>query len=144
MIESLEPRRLMSASLVNGALTVEGTDLTDQISLSVSGKKANQTLNVKILTAGVATVQSFKLSEVNTIAIFGYGAADLISVSSSVKIGCVIDGGEGKDLISGGGGNDTIFASGDGAGDLIAGGGGKDTAYVDRFDSANVEKKIFA
>lgn len=119
MIEELELRRHLSATLSGGVLTVQGTDSPDRIEFG-SGKTA---INVVETTSGVRTQTDFMIKDVQKIVVNGGGAGDLI-VLGKLTIPALIHGDSGTDSITGGQGNDTIF--GDGGNDSINGSGGKD------------------
>jgi Ca2+-binding RTX toxin-like protein len=119
VIEELELRRHLSATLSGGVLTVNGTDKPDRIEFG-SGKTA---INVVETTSGVRTQTNFDIKQVQEIMVNGQGAGDLI-IMGKLTIPCLIHGDSGTDSITGGQGNDTIF--GDGGNDSINGSGGKD------------------
>jgi hypothetical protein len=139
--QPLESRTLMAATVafdaLTGVLSLTGSEASDriQVNLAAGGSDLSIAIDGKITLHPVAGVTQIHL--------IGGGASDLLSIGATVRIPGLFDGGAGKDLMSGGGAVDVFLAFGDGAGDLIAGGGGTDTAYVDRNDSANVERKIF-
>ncbi|MGB7157945.1 MAG: calcium-binding protein [Tepidisphaeraceae bacterium] len=117
MIETLESRRLLSASLSNGVLTVLGTASADNIQISQSA--ANLTLSDN----GVIT--TYELSTVQFIVVKGGDGADTIILSNkNVTIPGKIEGGRGNDLLSGGKANDSIL--GGGGDDYMFGGDGND------------------
>jgi Ca2+-binding RTX toxin-like protein len=126
-IECLERRTLMTADLVNGALTVVGTTDNDniQVQVAVSGPHAGE------LQVDVNAQQSFfDPLQVTSISISGLAGKDQIAVNDNVTINAVIDGGASQDTIKGGGGNDTIHG---GAGsDSIDGSIGNDTIFGDK------------
>src|SRR5262249_39131511 len=103
----------VSASLVNGTLSVVGTPGNDQIIVQQS--------NGRLTISGVPG--SFAVAGVHRLEISGGAGDDFIDVGrlAPVKkkpIAVKINGGDGNDTILGGPGNDTIFG---GAGnDIIA------------------------
>jgi Ca2+-binding RTX toxin-like protein len=119
VIEQLELRRFLTATLSGGVLTVQGTDSPDQIEFG-SGKVS---LNVVETTSGVRTQTDFQIKDIQKIVVNGGGAGDLI-VLGKLTIPSLIHGDSGTDSITGGQGNDTIF--GDGGNDSLNGSGGRD------------------
>src|SRR5689334_1175472 len=143
-IETLERRTLMTADLVNGTLTVVGTNRDDaiQVQVAVSGPHTGE------LQVDINGQQSFfDPLQITSISISGLNGKDQITVNDNVSINCVIDGGGGKDNIKGGGGNDTIHGGtgndtidgsvgddiifGDQGADTIEAGDGDDTVHGD-------------
>ncbi|HEX8914414.1 MAG TPA: hypothetical protein VF796_18850 [Humisphaera sp.] len=117
LIENLEERRHLSASLLNGTLTVGGTTGNDTITItSASGK----------LTAKVnAETRSFTLTAVKKIVVNAGKGNDTVNIAASVTKPAVINGSDGNDKLTGGGGSDVI--NGGAGNDTETGGGGKDT-----------------
>jgi len=115
VIEELDRRRLLSASLSSGTLTVTGTAADDTITLSRSGGD----LVVKVRSQQ----NSFTNSQVQHINIAAGNGNDKVTIGSGI-IGAYVDGGAGNDKIIGGQGNDTLLA---GAGrNTLQGGDGDD------------------
>jgi Ca2+-binding RTX toxin-like protein len=126
LIENLEDRRLLSASLSNGLLTVTGTNGSDNI---VVAKARKGWLNVTMNNA----TQRFRIISVTKIVVNALGGSDTVAFSSRV-IGATINGGDGNDhlmgsrngdTINGGAGNDSLW--GWQGNDVIIGGDGADT-----------------
>jgi Ca2+-binding RTX toxin-like protein len=124
MIENLENRCLLSATMSAGVLTVTGTAGRDNIHLDAT----RTTLKVAVNHART----SFKLADVKSLIVNGLAGNDTIDLGRSV-IGATVDGGDGNDRIigtdkadsiTGGPGNDWIFARG--GNDVVNGGDGKD------------------
>lgn len=125
LFENLETRQLLSASLANGVLNVQGTAGNDRIYVAKSG----QNLNVQINNAR----QAFKLAAVKTMTVSGLAGNDNISFAYGT-VGAKIDGGDGNDhivgtssadTITGGNGNDWLH--GWVGNDSIRGGNNNDT-----------------
>ena len=98
-IEGLEDRRVLSADLVNGVLSVVGTKKSDviQVDIPSSGEHIGQ------LAVDVNGVQSFfDVNAVSAIHIFGLNGNDQIAVADDVLIDTWISGGQGKDNPKGG------------------------------------------
>ena len=104
--EPLEHRQLMSASLVNGQLTVTGIDARDQIRIDVA---ANGILFVD--QNGVR--QTFSTYETRSIAVDARDGNDRVEVTPNVRQPTTLSGGAGNDTLIGGFGADAIFG-GDG------------------------------
>lgn len=134
-IESLEDRRLMSATVLFGALIVTGTDGPDTISLSMDAQHSNKldvTINDKL--AGSFNLNRIKLG----VHVLGLGGDDTIYVDESngiIPFGIDMIGGAGNDVLFGGTGNDTFFGGpgddllfGNDGNDLLDGGDGNDLA----------------
>ena len=125
MLESLERRRLLSASLVAGTLTVEGTAGNDEIVLRREGTVLHARVNT--------TVTDFTYASVTNIKVFGLAGNDLVRFEEIAKP-ATLDGGAGNDRLIGGAGSETFFG-GDGSdimdgrlgADTFNGGGGIDT-----------------
>jgi Ca2+-binding RTX toxin-like protein len=140
MIEHLENRRLLSASVANGVLTVTGTDNADRINVVQRGAAV-------IVHQGSSISRFGKQGHVSSIVINALGGNDRIKVTS--KLAATIDGGDGKDLIIGGSGDDVLMGGngndrilGQAGNDSISGGVGKDALFggagddmIDAFDS---------
>jgi Ca2+-binding RTX toxin-like protein len=143
VVDVLESRMLLSAVLVNGQLSLQGTSGADDLILSMSG--------VRLQISENGTSSSMAARRVSSI------YADLREGSDSfdatgLPIRCMVLGGEGNDTINlgamddtcqGGAGNDTISGGsgfdllqglsgndllrGDGQSDTLIGGAGDDT-----------------
>ena len=136
MIDALEPRILfaLSLSLDEGLLTVGGTNFADTIVVS----KVEDNLSIAVNKS----VFLMPADEIQRINIKGLGGNDKISFGDGVNIAATIFGGDGNDLLSGGGrsnrlcgeaGHDTLVGST--GRDQFIGGGGIDTAdYSQRLD----------
>lgn len=119
-LESVEARRMLSADVSHGVLTIEGTRRADTIVLTMDSTK---TLRVRIGN----TESTFLKKSFSKIRINGGFGDDLITIGSDQKpisIQTSISGGDGSDTLIGGAGNDTV--SGGSGADLIAGAGGND------------------
>ena len=125
VMESLEDRTLFAAAVVTAelggplhpVLTVTGTRRSDDIAVLLVGDQ------LEVRSKGVA-VNSFPYSGVVGITVLGKNGSDLIVVDAAVTKQSFILGGNGKDLITGGSGNDNI--DGGNGKDVIAGGAGDD------------------
>jgi len=127
MIENLEQRRFLSASVANGILTVTGTDHADRINVVQRGAAI-------IVHQGNSITRFAKKDHISSIAINALGGNDQIKVTS--KLGASVDGGDGKDLIIGGAGNDILMGGngndrilGQAGNDSINGGAGRDALF---------------
>ena len=128
MFETLEDRRLLSVSLAsNGVLNIEGTRRSDRIELSIyQVVQNNKTVDIlKVVDNGVT--KTFNADTVRLINVNGGNGEDLVRLAASVDIDSVIRGGNGKDSLFGGSGDDKIY--GDNAKDYLAGGAGNDSLW---------------
>ncbi len=139
LIELLEPRRLLSATLSSaGLLTITGTPNDDRISMVRTTKgqlivTQKSTINKPDNTGTLSTVETtnFSLAAVKSILVNAGDGNDSVSVAGGWKYHVVIpsriNGQNGNDSLTGGDANDTIRG---GAGDdLINGGAGNDSLY---------------
>lgn len=125
-LEGLESRTLLAADLLNGTLTVVGTNGNDSIQVQVAsaGPNAGQ------LQVDMNGSQSFfDPAQVTAIQIFGLKGNDTITVDDNVTVNTSISGGKGNDTIKGGSGNDTIH--GNVGNDTIHGSAGNDVIFGD-------------
>lgn len=116
LIESLEERRLLSASLLHGVLTVTGTAGNDVISLSKN--------STSFVSKVGNEVKSFKLSAVTKFVVNAGAGNDTVSVSSAISKQTTLNGGDGNDNLAGGSGSDAI--NGGAGDDTLSGGAGND------------------
>jgi len=129
-IENLEDRKLLSASLVNGILTVTGTSGADRIELQRRADKGQ----LKLELNGRET--KFSLSSVKKIVVNALGGNDFIEYSGrdgGLATPGLLNGGDGNDTIEGGLGNDTLLGGngndrlqGKNGNDSLSGGAGND------------------
>jgi Ca2+-binding RTX toxin-like protein len=133
-VQQLEDRKLLSAALSGGVLTVEGTKYNDNITVSLSEDGSQITVTQGKArrhgrTAGTPTTTTFAASDVTSISINGGAGNDNISLKSlgttALATPASILGGDGNDVISSGAGNDTIDAGG--GDDRIRAGAGNDS-----------------
>jgi Ca2+-binding RTX toxin-like protein len=142
LCENLESRRLLSASLVNGVLTVEGTTGNDTISIS---NKAGDFSHFTVTING--TAEDFLRSDLHSslsspfrpIFVYGRSGNDMIEVDNSngvVNFGMWFEGNDGNDTIIGGDLPDTLFGRdgddeihGGKSSDIMVGGEGKDDIF---------------
>jgi Ca2+-binding RTX toxin-like protein len=128
--EPLEPKRLFSAVVKNGILSITGTEHADTINFWFGEKNP-----LHIIVRDGVDEFSFPRTGIRLIRVHGLGGDDHISPlnrSGEVNINISADGGAGDDQITGGSGDDTLIG-GDGNDDL-RGGTGFDYAdyrYVD-------------
>src|SRR5436305_973725 len=102
MFESLESRLFLSASVVNGVLTVTGTDNADHI-IIIQQKQSVLVHEGSHLTR---FNQFSRITHVSQIIVNALGGNDTIKITS--RIGATVDGGDGNDLIIGGSGADVL------------------------------------
>jgi Ca2+-binding RTX toxin-like protein len=150
-IETLEGRRLMSATLVNGTLTVVGQHISTVDEISVSEESGNIVVREGTTGDSARTTSHFPAAAVTTIDINAGDGPDRVYMSVEFKKGH-INAGEGDDrvylnnrlasaerfVVWGQGGNDVIFGSpssenlyGGTGNDFILGQAGDDAIYAD-------------
>jgi uncharacterized protein YkwD len=121
----LLPASGVTASAAGGALTIQGTDQDDAITLAVRVAPARRGgISAQVIVT-VDGVKRWRVAQVRTIRIFGGDGNDLITINGPGKRGLptLIDAGAGNDTIMGGAGSDTIMG---GAGnDQLWGRGGQ-------------------
>src|SRR6185436_18978911 len=100
MIEQLETRRFLSASVANGVLNVTGTDHGDRINVVQRGAAV-------VVHEGKAVTRFGKRDHIQQIVVHALGGNDRVTIVS--KTGATVDGGDGKDLIVGGAGSDMLI-----------------------------------
>lgn len=94
--ESLEERIVLSGiSLVNGLLSVAGTDSADTVQLWYS--HYGTVIQARLTTAGVATQTAFWASQVNYVGINSYGGND--TIVNDLVIHDAINAGWGADHV---------------------------------------------
>ena len=119
VIEPLESRRLLSASISNGVLVVAGTSAND--SIYISTPDGGTTVRLQINRAK----QSFSATAFTAISVSGGDGNDYVSVSAALAYRATLSGGSGADTLVGGGGKNVMY--GDDGNDVLAGGGAADT-----------------
>lgn len=112
MLESLESRRLLSASVSGRDLVIRGTEARDVINVWVNRANTRYVVTIN------GSEQSFPIRDVREIDIYALRGDDRVSVHASVRIPADIEGGSGNDWLSGGSGSDDID-----------GGPGRDTIF---------------
>jgi Ca2+-binding RTX toxin-like protein len=127
-LDSLESRRLLSASLAGGVLTIVGTESPDAIELDL---RSSTRLKVEINLSEY----NFDYTQVRSIVIRALGGNDTVGFNkrNPILVGAVIDGGSGDDYLQGSPGADRILG-GDGndhldgreGNDTLIGGAGND------------------
>jgi Ca2+-binding RTX toxin-like protein len=116
LCETLESRRLLSVSLSDGILLVQGTTADDEVNIYRTVDDVVVDLN--------GNEDRFPAGQVGGILVdTGFGA-DTIILSRTLQIRSQLKGGRGNDSISGGDNRDVIY--GEGGDDYIYGGGGND------------------
>ncbi len=133
-LESLESRQVLAnwgVSVVEGVLTIEGTNKNDRIYVCVADELGN--LSVKFNwqapqvfdpTGGEDPTQAF-----SSIVINGYGGNDRVWVGEGVLHAVTVNAGAGNDWVWSGGGDDVIH--GDHGHDHLYGRGGNDELHGD-------------
>ncbi|MDB5300178.1 MAG: Hemolysin-type calcium-binding region [Phycisphaerales bacterium] len=130
VIEGLEGRRMLSATLGHGGLLgVFGTGHADTISVTMDAQTAN-TIDVSVN----GKIKTFDAGSVKFILVNGLGGNDTITIDPSIVTPTTVLGGAGNDTMVAGGGGDSLnggagndsLEGGAGAGTL-AGGAGNDS-----------------
>jgi Ca2+-binding RTX toxin-like protein len=107
--EPLEKRQMMSATLKNGVLTVEGTEMPDVIAVSQDAKYVRVNENGKVTPFAVGSVKS--------VVINARGGNDQLLGRTNLTKPMTLRGGAGDDTLVGGA-----------RGDVFEGGTGQDRA----------------
>lgn len=123
-LEQLDGRSLMSASLVNGVLSVGGTAGSESITI---WRPTADSIQVNINSTGEA--RRFNAAAVNSIDLRAGGGHDFITIGQGLTKSSTIRGGTGNDIINGGGGDDTVLGSF--GNDRIRGRNGNDDLHGD-------------
>src|SRR4051812_45894693 len=100
VVQQLEPRRLLSFTLVSGALTITGTGGADGIALKLI---SNQ---VRLDDNGV--IRKFPQADVTSIQVLAGAGKDSVSIQGAITTPTTLFGEAGNDLLRAGGGNDSI------------------------------------
>src|SRR5262245_5147595 len=114
LFEAIEPRQMMSVTLVNGVLNITGTNGNDIITV----KQYSFSASLSVRWNGHS--QSVAATSVQSIVIDATGGAGSVSLASGrasrwsvitapVTTPAKIYGGSGNDTIVGGASNDTIY-----------------------------------
>jgi hypothetical protein len=121
--ESLEPRRLLSASVQGGTLLVTGTPGNDTITIDFNKQKSLYQVSIN------KSVQTFRARTVNAISVDAGAGNDSVILTPRVAINATLLGGAGNDTLTGGSSTDLI--EGGFGNDLLHGGNGNDLLYGD-------------
>ena len=170
-IESLERRRLLDAVLVDGVVTVTGTQQSDAITFDTvphytTGNSTQYQMRVRVGHKG--DVHYFPFHGIRRIEVFGLGGDDRIEVpgeflitrlhplprgrvtsAHAQPIPALIEGSRGNDTLVGGDANDTLIGGagndvlyGRGGDDRFTGGAGRDRFFGgDGRDRADVDPR---
>ncbi len=124
VVENLEERRLLSATLFGTALYIQGDNNTNVMSLSVNANNSQQlVVNID------SNVQVFSRSQVNSIVwstgqgLHNFAMVDEANGTIDIPITAYL--GNGADTFVGGSGNDSVVCGS--GGDSVIGGAGNDT-----------------
>ena len=124
MIEALEPRQFLSATLdPDGVLRVTGTAGSDHIRV-IHEHNHDHFAHHQIVVRVNHSVQTFDAARVVRVFVDGGAGNDSI-LAAHLPETAVLIGGAGNDLLFGGDGNDSL-SGGDGS-DVLYGGAGNDT-----------------
>ncbi len=117
ILQPLESRRMLSASVAGGVLTIEGTSSNDLIEVSLTSA------GVRVAENGTSAL--FPLGSITSIAANGNFGNDKILIYANLP--CVLHGNDGNDSLFGGGADDVLW--GDGHQDWLDGGLGDDELW---------------
>jgi Ca2+-binding RTX toxin-like protein len=143
MFESLEDRRLLSASIVGTQLQITGGSGNDVIRVS-----QQDAATIRVEENGVVSL--FADSSVNTILVNANDGNDTVTLVSTTTLplteAATLNGGAGNDVLTGGGGADTLNGgagndtlTADTGNDVFDGGTGTDTVnYTTRTLALNI------
>ena len=124
MIELLERRRLLAATLVDGVLTVDGTPGHDLILVFTTRHDGLIRVRLNELgRTGSEVEDQFTANDVRQVVVRAGDGNDRVHIG--LGIGTSVDGGGGNDSLIGGSGDDTLH--GGSGNDRMFGGGGNDT-----------------
>ena len=115
-VEQLEERLSLAVFLTDGVLSIVATKKSDTVTVTQSAGILNVNLNGAVTPVGAAVVRQIEVA--------GGKGNDRITIGSEITIRARIWGGDGKDTITGGGGDDILF--GDKQKDMLIGGAGQD------------------
>ncbi len=122
LLEPLELRQHLSATLIDGLLRVTGTNTADSISIISITLHAHQ---YRVTVNGVT--QNFAAPKVHLLKIRSFAGDDTVQLAGRIPIRTAIYADAGNDSISGSDGREFIVG---GAGDdQISGNAGQDTLY---------------
>jgi len=135
--ESLEDRRLCSATLVGSTVRVGGTDAAETVTVSEFVSNSELSLGVRFLRVketidrpflpNITRTTDFVKSQVTRLRINSFGGNDVINLSST-SVGADVFAGGGHDLIYGSAGNDNLNG---------------DLAIVQGFDGEELGPQLF-
>jgi hypothetical protein len=114
--ESLEDRRLCSATLVGSTVRVGGTDAAENVTVSEFVSNSELSLGVRFLRVteridrpflpDIVRTTDFIKSQVTRVRVNSFGGNDVITLNTNV--GADVFAGGGSDMINGGSGNDNL------------------------------------
>jgi Ca2+-binding RTX toxin-like protein len=132
MIQPLEGRQLLTATLADGVLAVAGTAQRDDITVSIS--KDGETITVservaKRFKKATATTTEFAAADVTSVVVNAGAANDSVRImgnkTTDWTIPTSLNGSDGADRLAGGNGADVI--NGEAGEDDLFGNGGADS-----------------
>ncbi|MFO0878257.1 MAG: C2 family cysteine protease [Gemmataceae bacterium] len=127
-LESLETRNLLSATLLDGVVTIDGGSGNDVAYVGSRVINGVNTLEVKLN----GEVTTYDPSQVQQIRFNGYAGSDTFTAAQNLTISVVAYGGMGRDTLIGGAGSDYLY--GEGGNDIIRGRGSDDWIQGDAGD----------
>src|SRR2546423_5060919 len=106
VMEMLQPRMLLSATIVSGVLKVMGSESADHITVLADATYLNV---IDVSLNGAVTY--FAAGDIQKLLVRPLGGDDVVRIDSSLdalELSSSIDGGAGDDTLMGGGGRDTL------------------------------------
>ena len=125
---------LQTAELVNGILSVNGSNGRDNVTVRATGGQIRVQSKLNLGSPQrTSEVHVFDTATVQSVSIRLHGENDVARISRNLTVGTLIDGGAGNDRLTGGDASNTLLG-GDGndrlrggnANDIIIGGAGDD------------------
>jgi uncharacterized protein YkwD len=124
-VEQLEDRQLLAARILfnpaTGAVTMDGTALSDRAEVRISG----DTLSVTLTHGAAPIARTYDLRRARSIVFHGYEGNDRLTTTAALPV--LAFGGAGSDLLRGGSRNDKLY--GGTGNDTVQAGAGNDYLY---------------
>ena len=131
-VETVERRVLFAADPLgsavltpSGVLEVTGTRRSDEIHVTLNA----DVTKLDVVINGAPAVQVNVADITGGILVSAGNGKDLVTVDAAVTLDATLLGGNGKDVLSGGGGNDRL--EGGNGNDALSGGAGNDGLFGD-------------
>jgi Ca2+-binding RTX toxin-like protein len=129
--ELLEQRRLLSATFVNGVLTVTATDSADFVDLDRVGADLSsvryEILAGSVSNYGLPVLESGEYFGVTSLIVKAGGGNDYVTSSDKLRVPTKVHGGSGDDRLNGGYENNVLL--GESGNDTLSSSRGKDNFF---------------